>query len=362
MNFQASTPSQEQTSNIETSIVFVPPTHTNVVDPPSSSGQPLGAQPMTIQSSSGYGYQIPIGNHPSNPTGIPFPSSTFTPWGKPNWSYMPAMGGIPIHTAVGAGGLPYGGPPLGGPNGPGGPGGPPHAPSIPSGPGGPSGFPPYGSRGSGGPPPSGSSGSRGLPPLGGSGGSGGFPPGGPSRPDGPKGPGGPPHIGSSGPNCLDPGNQPPVGRSSNGSSSQQSFQQLVYQSTYGPTGTHIPYKYYQYVQPNLHLPFLETSDFSYLSKLINDPFRHNPSWPTISVKSPSDIPKFNGKQGDDPKNHVMTFHLWCSSSSSPSLSLFISPSASASTFSLVVGMAMDRGGGEWAYMYVYALIPFEFCF
>ena len=82
-------PSQEQTSNIETSTVFVPPTHTNVVNPPSSSGQPLGAQPVTIQSSSGYGYQIPIGNHPSNPTGmpytrIPYPSNTFTPWGQPN--------------------------------------------------------------------------------------------------------------------------------------------------------------------------------------------------------------------------------------------------------------------------------------
>ena len=31
-------PSQGQTSNIETSTVFVPPTHTNVVNPPSSSG------------------------------------------------------------------------------------------------------------------------------------------------------------------------------------------------------------------------------------------------------------------------------------------------------------------------------------
>ena len=82
-------PSQEQTSNIETSTVFVPPTHTNVVNPPSSSGQPLGVQLVTIQSSSGYGYQIPVGNHPSNPTrmpyvGIPYPSNTFTPWGQPN--------------------------------------------------------------------------------------------------------------------------------------------------------------------------------------------------------------------------------------------------------------------------------------
>ena len=34
-----------------------------------------------------------------------------------------------------------------------------------------------------------------------------------------------------------------------------------------------------------------------------------------SGKFASDIPKFDGKKGDDPKNHVMTFHLWCSSKS-----------------------------------------------
>ena len=76
------------------------------------------------QTSLGYGYttnQIPIGNinYPPNPTGMPYaiityPSNTFTPWGQPNWSYMPTMGGIPIHTTGGAEGLPYGGPPPGG--------------------------------------------------------------------------------------------------------------------------------------------------------------------------------------------------------------------------------------------------------
>ena len=35
--------SQGQTSGIEQSIVYVPPTHTNVVNPPSSLGHPLGA-------------------------------------------------------------------------------------------------------------------------------------------------------------------------------------------------------------------------------------------------------------------------------------------------------------------------------
>ena len=56
-------------------------------------------------------------------------------------------------------------------------------------------------------------------------------------------------------------------------------------------------------------------DLPDLSKLINYPIRHHPLWPTIPVKLPSDILKFDGKQGDDPKNHVMTFHFWCSSNS-----------------------------------------------
>ena len=60
---------------------------------------------------------------------------------------------------------------------------------------------------------------------------------------------------------------------------------------------------------------LATLDLPDLSKLINDPIWHNPSWPPIPIKLPSDIPKFDGKQGDDLKNHVMTFHLWCSSNS-----------------------------------------------
>ena len=77
----------------------------------------------------------------------------------------------------------------------------------------------------------------------------------------------------------------------------------------------MPYQYYQYLQPNRQLNFLATLDLPNLSKLINDPIRHNPSWPPISVMLPSDIPKFDGKQGEGPRNHVMNFHLWCSSNS-----------------------------------------------
>jgi hypothetical protein len=45
------------------------------------------------------------------------------------------------------------------------------------------------------------------------------------------------------------------------------------------------------------------------------PIYHSPVWPAIPAKLPSDIPKFDGKSGEDPNNHVMTFHLWCSSNS-----------------------------------------------
>jgi hypothetical protein len=66
---------------------------------------------------------------------------------------------------------------------------------------------------------------------------------------------------------------------------------------------------------NRQLPFLATLDLPNLSRILNDPIRHSPQWPVIPTKLPSDIPKFDGKVGEDPNNHVMTFHLWCSSNS-----------------------------------------------
>jgi hypothetical protein len=46
---------------------------------------------------------------------------------------------------------------------------------------------------------------------------------------------------------------------------------------------------------------------------MNDPILHDPTWPNMPTKLPSDIPKFEGKPGEDLANHVMNFHLWCSS-------------------------------------------------
>ena len=48
---------------------------------------------------------------------------------------------------------------------------------------------------------------------------------------------------------------------------------------------------------------------------MNDLVRHDPSWPPVPTKLPSDIPKFEGKVGEDPGAYATTFQLWCSSNS-----------------------------------------------
>jgi hypothetical protein len=53
----------------------------------------------------------------------------------------------------------------------------------------------------------------------------------------------------------------------------------------------------------------------YLSKLMNDPMCHDPSWPLIPTNLPSDIPKFERNIGEDLGDHITNFHLWCSSNS-----------------------------------------------
>ena len=63
------------------------------------------------------------------------------------------------------------------------------------------------------------------------------------------------------------------------------------------------------------LPFLVTLNLPDLSKLMNDPVRHDASWTPVPTKLPSDIPKFEGKVGEDPGAHITTFYLWCSSNS-----------------------------------------------
>jgi hypothetical protein len=58
-----------------------------------------------------------------------------------------------------------------------------------------------------------------------------------------------------------------------------------------------------------HLPFLATLNLSDLVNLMNDPMIHDLTWPSVPTKLPSDIPKFEGKNGEDRGDHVTTFHL-----------------------------------------------------
>jgi hypothetical protein len=64
--------------------------------------------------------------------------------------------------------------------------------------------------------------------------------------------------------------------------------------------------------PTLPMPYLASLNIPDLTKLTNDPIFHDPTWPNMPTKIPTDIPKFEGKIGDDPTNHVITFRLWCS--------------------------------------------------
>ena len=78
--------------------------------------------------------------------------------------------------------------------------------------------------------------------------------------------------------------------------------------------------------PPLQMQYLASLNIPDLTKLTNDPIFHYPTWTTMPTKLPSDIPKFEGKVGDDTANHIMNFHLWCSSNNimdnSVRLSLF----------------------------------------
>lgn len=65
----------------------------------------------------------------------------------------------------------------------------------------------------------------------------------------------------------------------------------------------------------MQFSFLEALDIPNLYKLTNDPINHNPLWPLVLHKIPSNIPKFEGKQGEDPTMHITTFHPWFVSNS-----------------------------------------------
>jgi len=63
------------------------------------------------------------------------------------------------------------------------------------------------------------------------------------------------------------------------------------------------------------LPFMAMLNLPDFMNITNDLVQHLLDWPSVPSMLPSDIPKFEGKSGEDPTYHVMTFHLWCSSNS-----------------------------------------------
>ena len=65
----------------------------------------------------------------------------------------------------------------------------------------------------------------------------------------------------------------------------------------------------------LRIPFLDMLNFPYYLKLTNDHVSHDSMSRVVPAKLPSNIPKFEGKSGEDPREHVTTFHLWSSSNS-----------------------------------------------
>jgi hypothetical protein len=55
---------------------------------------------------------------------------------------------------------------------------------------------------------------------------------------------------------------------------------------------------------------MATLNLPYLFNLMNDCMCHDLKWPIIPTNPPSKIMKFKGKNGEDPGDQVMTFHLW----------------------------------------------------
>ena len=62
-------------------------------------------------------------------------------------------------------------------------------------------------------------------------------------------------------------------------------------------------------------PFLAMLNMTDFSRLMNVPVSYDPPWPVVPTNIPSEIPKFEGKPGEDSSEHVTTFHLCFSSNS-----------------------------------------------
>jgi hypothetical protein len=82
-----------------------------------------------------------------------------------------------------------------------------------------------------------------------------------------------------------------------------------------PGASETPGPFFPGYQQQPKLPFLVTLHLPDLTRLLNDHICHDPRWPPMPMKLPSDILKFEAKPNEDPGDHMTTFHLWCSSNS-----------------------------------------------
>jgi hypothetical protein len=99
---------------------------------------------------------------------------------------------------------------------------------------------------------------------------------------------------------------------------------MYQQQHYSLAHNQVSYQPPQLLKVNRQIPFIATLYLSDLLRLINDLIFHDPNWPPIPTKLPSDIQKFDGKYGEDPNNHIMSFHIWCSSNSLMDYSIHLS--------------------------------------
>jgi hypothetical protein len=67
------------------------------------------------------------------------------------------------------------------------------------------------------------------------------------------------------------------------------------------------------IQPTL--PYMVGLNLPDLTKLLNDVIQHNATLLAMLTKLPSDIPNFEVRARQNPSNHIMSFHLCCSSNS-----------------------------------------------
>jgi hypothetical protein len=58
--------------------------------------------------------------------------------------------------------------------------------------------------------------------------------------------------------------------------------------------------------PPPSLPYFASLNIPDLTKLTTDPILHGVALPNMPTKLPLDIPKFEGKPGEDPANHIMS--------------------------------------------------------